>query len=609
MTLKEFRERVNLKIYNAKPKVLGTLTILNVLFSSAAIGTLVYYYGFDISIYEEKVCFTILETSFAFYILRYLTKLFFDFHPPTYIRSNWFETIIIGLLLVEGIAYNLFGSMIIEPIFTSMGFNDFGAFSMVFVQLFVFLILMQKVIKQRNFRPWMKIHPALLFIISIALMTLIGGLLLMLPEMTRLKGGMGFIDSIFVSMSSVSTTGLSTVDVSHALTFKGQMIVLILIKIGGLNTIAFGALMLVVAKFGVGIKYHELMEDFVNSDSMLNAKNMLVKIILWASTIELIGIILLFIGFGSDGVFADTGNRFYQAAFHGISGFNNAGLSILPGGYMHPDVINNTFAHTVTMILIFFGGFGMIYLFDLFEIKRLRERMKTPWKTIEFGTKISLYFTLGLLFAGALIFIIFEWSKSLSGENMFDRVSISLFQSMTTRNAGFNVVDTATLTTPVMISFLFLMFIGASSGSAGGGIRTSTFAIMWAAVISTIRGKAHTELYKKTISNDLVLKAYAVFLFFIVGNIIGPFALAITEADLLASGKYDFMDLVFEHVSAASTVGLSTGITSELSSAGKIILIIAMFIGRVGTLTLAYLVGKKVISKNYKYPNGHTMVG
>jgi len=609
MNLKEFREKVNLKIYNAKPKVLGTLTILNVIVSSAAIGTLIYYYGFHITPVEAKICFTILELSFAFYILRFLTKLFFDFHPPTFIRSNWFETIIICLLLVEGIAYNLFGSMIIEPIFESIGFKDFGDFSMVFVQLFVFLILIQKVIKQRNFRPWMKIHPGWLFTISIALMTLIGGLLLMLPEMTRIDGGLGFIDSIFLSMSSVSVTGLSTVDVAHTLTFKGQMIVMILIKLGGLNTIAFGALMLVIAKFGVGIKYHEVIEDFVNSDSILNAKNMLAKIVIWATAIEVIGIILLFIGFGSDGVFADNGNRVFQSVFHAISGFNNAGLSTLHGGYMHPDVINNTFVHTVTMILVFFGGFGMIYVFDLFEIRRLRERMKTPWKTIEFGTKISLYFTLALLFGGAIVFLIFEWGNTISGKSTFDSIATALFQSMTTRNAGFNVVDTALLSTPVLITFLFLMFIGASSGSAGGGIRTSTFAIMWASVVSTIRGKAHTELYKRTISNDLVLKAYAIFIFFIVGNILGPFALAITEADLLASGKYDFMDLVFEHVSAASTVGLSTGITPELSSAGKIILMIAMFIGRVGTLTLAYLVGKKVISKNYKYPNGHTMVG
>ena len=251
----------------------------------------------------------------------------------------------------------------------------------------------------------------------------------------------------------------------------------------------------------------------------------------------------------------------------------------------------------------------MIYLFDLFELKRMRERMRTPWKTINFGTKISLYFTVGLLAFGTIIFLIFEWNTSLADKDAFGTLMTAMFESMTTRNAGFGVVETGELAMPVMIVFLFLMFIGASSGSAGGGIRTSTFAIMWASLISTIRGKSNTELFKRTIANDVVLKAYAIFLFFIVGNIIGPFILSISEADLLALGEYDFMDLVFEHVSAASTVGLSTGLTSELSVTGKIVLVVAMFIGRVGTLTLAYLVGKKVISKNYKYPNGHTMVG
>jgi Trk-type K+ transport system membrane component len=359
----------------------------------------------------------------------------------------------------------------------------------------------------------------------------------------------------------------------------------------------------------VGIKYHEVIEDFVNRDSILKARSMLAKIVLWATTIEIIGIVLLFIGFGSEGYFSDTGARFFQSVFHGVSGFNNAGLSTLNGGLMHPDVINNTFVHTVIFVLFFLGGFGMIYVFDLFEIKRLRERMRKPWKTIEFGTKISLYFTLGLLAVGAMVFLIFEWDKSLEGKNPLSSVMTALFESMTTRNAGFNIVDTAAISMPVMIVFLFLMFIGASSGSAGGGIRTSTFAIMWASLISTIKGKKHTELFKRTIANDVVLKAYAIFLFFVVGNIIGPFVLAISEADLLATGQFDFMDLVFEHVSAASTVGLSTGITPELSVVGKYVLIIAMFIGRVGTLTLAYLVGKKVLSKNYKYPNGHTMVG
>lgn len=609
MALREFREKINLKIYDSKPTVLKILSGSNVVVSFTAIAVLIYYYGFELSTETRDFCFAIIEISFGFYIFRFLLKLFYDFHPPTFLRQNWFEAIIIFLLLIEGISYNLFNSMIIEPLFLSIGFKDFGDFSMVFVQMFVFVILLNNVLKDRKFKPWLKIHPGWLFTISIALMTLVGSLLLMLPEMSNIEGGMNFIDSLFLSMSSVSVTGLSTIDISSALTFKGQVIVLVLIKLGGLNTIAFGALMLIVAKFGVGIKYHEVIEDFVNKDSILNAKSMLTKIVVWATAFEIIGIVLLFIGFGNQGIFSDQGERMFQALFHGVSGFNNAGLSILEGGMMHPDIIHNQFVHSVIMILFFFGGFGMIYVFDLLEFKKLRERIKTPWKTIEFGTKISLFFTLGLLLFGAVVFIIFEWDNTLKDQSGLSSVLIAFFESMTTRNAGFNVVDTASLTMPVMIIFLFLMFIGASSGSAGGGIRTSTFAIMWASLISTIKGKPHTELFKRTISNDLVLKAYAIFLFFVIGNVIGPFTLAITEADLLASGKFDFMDLVFEHVSAASTVGLSTGITSELSVSGKTVLVIAMFIGRVGTLTLAYLVGKKVISKNYKYPSAHTMVG
>lgn len=610
MTIRDLRERMNLFIYDSKRKVLGALSFLNVLVSLTALGVLVYIYGFPQTEESKEACFSLIEASFAFYIVRFLLKLFYDFNPLKFIRQNWFESLIMLLLIFEGFNYNFMGGMVLDKVFVSIGFNEFGALSAIFVQLFIFIIILNNLFKERNFKPWMKIHPGWLFTISILAMTIVGGLLLMLPEMSRVEGGLPAMDSMFLSMSSVSVTGLSTIDISETLTFKGQMVVLVLIKLGGLNTIAFGALMLVVAKFGVGIKYHELIEDFVNRDSILKAKSMLAKIVLWATAFEVIGIVLLFIGFGSQGAeFSDTGSRLFHSVFHGVSGFNNAGLSTLPGGLMHEHVVHNTFVHTIILILFFLGGFGMIYVFDIFEVKRLRERMRQPWKTIEFGTKISLYFTLGLLLLGALVFIIFEWNNTLKDQGTVSSVVTSLFQSMTTRNAGFSVVGTNELSTPVIIVFLFLMFIGASSGSAGGGIRTSTFAIMWAAVISTIKGKKHTELFKRTISNELVMKAFAVFLFFVVGNIIGPFVLAISEADLLASGKYDFMDLVFEHVSAASTVGLSRGITPELSGVGKFVLIIAMFIGRVGTLTLAYLVGKAVISKNYKYPNGHTMVG
>ncbi|MDG1346464.1 MAG: potassium transporter TrkG [Crocinitomicaceae bacterium] len=607
MNIREFREKVNLTIYNSKTKVLATLNILYVLVSLFSIGVLVYYYGFPLTDQESVFAFKLLQYSFAFYIIRFLVKIVYQFDVPEFLRSNWFEASALGLLIIEGVYYNITGSFLIEPIFTGMGFTRFADFSMIFVQLFIFILMMTNLVKQRNFKPWAKAHPGWLFTFSIAFMTIIGAGFLMLPEMS--VNGVGFIDALFTSMSSVSVTGLTTFDISQELTLKGQVVVMILMKLGGLNTIAFGALMLVVAKFGVGIKYHSMIEDFVNKDSILKANSMLAKIVLWATAIEVIGIILLYLGFGDKGIFADESVRIFHSVFHGISGFNNAGLSSLQGGMMHPDVLHNTYVHTVVMILFFLGGFGMIYVFDLFEIKRLRERMKTPWKTIGFGTKISLYFTLGLLLFGAIIFFIFEYNNTLTHKSFYSDFISSLFMSMTTRNAGFNVVDTAALSTPVLIIFLFLMFVGASSGSAGGGIRTSTFAVIWASVSSTIRGKKNTELFKRTIDNEMVLKAYAIMMFFVAGNIIGPFVMSISEADLLATGKYDFMDLVFEHVSAASTVGLSTGMTPELSPVGKIVLVTAMFIGRVGTLTLAYLIGKRVISRNYKYPTGHTMLG
>lgn len=609
MSFAKFRERLNLKLFESKKRTLSIFRILNILVSLTAIGSIIYYYGYPQTKESEIVFFSIIQVSFAFYVLKFAVKLLYDFHPLKYIKKHWLESATVLFLIAEGINYLFFDDLIIANLFSRFGFDSFQGVSTFFVQFYFLFLLFLEVRRNSSLLPKFKLHPALLFVGSIASLTLIGAWLLTMPEMSNIEGGMCFVDALFMGMSSTSVTGLATVDLAQMVTFKGQVVVMILIKLGGLNTIAFGALLLLVAKFGVGIKHHEVIEDFVNKDSISNTKSMFSKIIIWSTSIELVGIVMLYITFGNKGLFANNGDRLFQSIFHGLSGFNNAGLSILPGGMMNPLVADNYIVHLIILILFFLGGFGMIYLFDLFGIRQLRERMSKPWKTINFGTKISLYTTLILLFLGAIVFFIFEKDNTMKDGDVITNVITSFYQSMTSRNAGFNIVDTAALSMPVLISFLFLMFIGASSGSAGGGIRTSTFAIMWASVVSTIKGKKNTELFKRTISNDLVLKSYAIMLFFVVGNVVGPFVLAISEADLLASGRFTFMDLVFEHVSAASTVGLSTGITSELSSFGKYVLILAMFIGRVGTLTMAYLFGKEVISTKYKYPSGHTMVG
>lgn len=607
--LRDFRERVNLKLYNSKDDVLKVFSWMHIFVAISMICVLIYFYGFPQSAESKETLLSIIEYSFGFYILRFLVKFTYDFNPIKFFKDNWFESILILLLIAEGISYNISGHLLISQFFVWLGFKGFSDFSNVFIQLFFIVYIILEIFKKKDFKMWFKIHPGLLFTISIFAIVVVGTGFLLLPEMSVVKGSLPFTDAFFMSMSSTSVTGLATIDISSALTFKGQVVVLALIQIGALNTIAFVAIYLLIAKFGIGLKQHDILEDFMNKDSFIDAEKMFFKIVKWTLVIELIGFIIIYMLFEPVGIFADPGERFFQSLFHSISGFNNAGLSILPDGMMNAQIIGNVLFQIVILILFFLGGLGMIHLFDLFEIKKLRERMKYPWKGLNFGTKITVYFTLALLFLGALVFFVFEHDKTLEGQSTFEMVVASLFESMTTRSAGFNVVETSSLSLPVLIFFLFLMFVGAGSGSSGGGIRVSTFAVMISSVISTIKRKPHTELFKRTISNELVLKAYSIFVFFVVGNLIGIFLLSISEYDLLESGKFTLMDIVFEHVSASATVGLSTGITPELSTFGKYVLLIAMFIGRVGTLTLAYLFGKQVISRNYKYPSGHTMIG
>ena len=196
----------------------------------------------------------------------------------------------------------------------------------------------------------------------------------------------------------------------------------------------------------------------------------------------------------------------------------------------------------------------------------------------------------------------------MEGMSTFGKVTTSVFQSVT-RTSGFNTVDIGSVGMPMLFLLMVLMFIGASSSSTGGGIKTSTLAIVMADVWRTVRGSDHVQIFQRTINSVLRSRAYSVLLFFLVGNMVGVFALTLSEQALMADGTWGFFDLAFEHVSAMGTVGLSTGLTPLLSSWGKVILAVAMFVGRVGTLTVAFAVGSKTVQTHFKYPEGHTMVG
>ena len=611
MSFRSFREKANIKLYNSKAVVLSTLKVFNLIVSVGAVGTLLYYHGFPQNQYSKMVVNQIIQGSFGFYILSFITRYVYDFEPLKFFKRYWFEGVIMLLLLVEGISYNFFGTLLLETLFKNMGWSNFTNYSIIFVQLYFLIIVFVEVSRSTGIKllPNFKLHPATIFIISFILIILFGTGLLMLPEMTKPNGSMNFLDAFFTSTSATCVTGLIVEDTPTFFSFKGQIVILILIKLGGLNIIAFGSFIALASKFGLGVKQHDVLEDFVNRDSVLSARGMLGKVIIWSVMIEIVGALIMFFSWAPDiPQLENTGDKIFSSLFHSVSAFNNAGLSLFTDGLYNESVRDNYLVHLNVTALVFVGALGFMAIFDIFEIKKLRERIRKPWKTIQFSTKIALYFSIILVVVGTVFYFFLERDNTLEDQNTIGAMITSLFQSVT-RTSGFNTVDIGSIGVPMLILMLFLMFVGSSSSSTGGGIKTSTFAILWASLVATIRGKKEPELFKRSISNDLVFKAFSVFMFFVAGNLICIFLLSITEHEILAQEGRTVLDLMFEEVSAFGTVGLSTGITADLSEAGKVIIIVSMFVGRVGTLTIGYLFGKSLISKNYKYPYGHTMVG
>jgi Trk-type K+ transport system membrane component len=292
-----------------------------------------------------------------------------------------------------------------------------------------------------------------------------------------------------------------------------------------------------------------------------------------------------------------------------MSAFNNAGISLFTDGLYNEAVRYNYLVHWVVAIQIFLGALGILAIFDLFQPEKLRLRLKYPWKQIDFSTKIALYVSLWLVAIGAVFIYFTERNGTLVGHSLFGQITGAVFQSITPRTAGYNTVNYAALSVPTVMMMIALMYIGASSTSTGGGIKTSSLAIIWADVRAVMTGQERAVLWKRTIGASLKSSAYSIAIIYVVMNFIGTILLSFTEWQVLSMPQFDLTDLVFEQVSAFSTVGLSLGITGLLSEAGKYILVGSMFVGRVGTFTIAFALAGKFAQQKFKYPEAETIVG
>ena len=313
--------------------------------------------------------------------------------------------------------------------------------------------------------------------------------------------------------------------------------------------------------------------------------------------------LLLYFTWNPEIKFPYVEDQFFYSLFHSISAFNNAGFSLFSEGLSGHLLEHSHSMHLVLAGLIFFGAVGFPVIEDLFNIERIKKTIKTPWLGLKLSTRISFHTSLLLIAFGALMFYFLEQQNTLNGMSFEGQLVTSLFQSITARTAGFNTVDFSMIGTPMLIIFIFLMFIGASPGSTGGGIKTSTFTLIIFSAINTIRGQKRIEIGNRTISPELLHKAFSIFLFAASSIFLAIFILSISD------GEKGLMPIAFEAVSAFSTVGLSTGITADLTFVGKVVIMACMFIGRIGTLTLAFALSSKMKSHNYQYPKAHLTVG
>lgn len=454
------------------------------------------------------------------------------------------------------------------------------------------------------------LNPARLFVLSFLGLILIGTILLLLPISTT--GSISLIDALFTTTSAVCVTGLVALDTSKDFTLFGQTVIMIMIQAGGLGILTFASYFSYFFKGGSSYEDQLTIGNISNIEKIDEIFKTLKRILIITVGIEAVGAFFIFTSLNS-ALIPGLGDRIYFSVFHSISAFCNAGFSTLPHGIMENGYVDN-YGFQLSLIFLFvLGGLGFPIVINLLKyLKHLIRRtflqifnhkkdVYKPW-VMKLGSKINLVTTISLIVIGTILIFINEYNNILASHQGIGKFVTALFTATTPRTAGFNSIDFNQLHLSSLIIIIILMWIGASPASTGGGIKTSTFAIAVLNFISLAKGRKNIEVYSREVSETSIRRAFAVMTLSIVVLAIGSILISYFDEGLR------LLDIIFESVSAYSTVGLSLGITPELSSASKLVLIILMFIGRVTTLTLLIAFFKQVRMSNYTYPSEEILI-
>jgi len=438
--------------------------------------------------------------------------------------------------------------------------------------------------------------PAQWVLVSFSGVILIGALILILPMSSQTGKSISFVDALFMSASATCVTGLATKSIATDFSTLGQIVILVLIQIGGLSIMTLYASMTVLLGQSLGMKNRLLMLDLLNVSSLEELFEMIIDIVRYTFFIELWGGVILTIGFNLSGL--EFGKSLYYGFYHSISAFCNAGFSLFNDSleqYATNPIINFTI-----MALIIMGGIGFIV------IKELNFMLKTKfsWHRLSFHSKIVII-TSGVLITGGALFIFFvEFLHGIDQYTLWEKIQISLFQSVTLRTAGFNSISLNSLFPFTVYVMTLFMFIGGSPGSTAGGIKTTTLAILVQTIITTVKGESNVKMLNRRIPQELVIRTIALTFISIL------FACTLIPVLMAVEPNQEFLPLLFESISALGTVGLSLGITPYLTVGGKLVITLLMFLGRIGPLTLVLAIGEqKDQMGKIDYPNGRIMIG
>lgn len=450
--------------------------------------------------------------------------------------------------------------------------------------------------RRKNLLP-----PPLVPVAGFAAIIFVGSLALrILP--TRAGGRIPFIDALFMATSATCVTGLSLYDIGSQFTPWAQGILLVLIQVGGLGIMLLSTVLLMVLGQRVSLQSRFLLQDTYTYGRSVQLWTFIVHVVLYTAAIEATGAALLF------GAFLDRmppGQAFFHAVFHSVSAFCNAGFSLFPNSLMGYQ--NSPLVILVMAGLIILGGIGFLVLHETVRAAR----SPRPWKRLSLHSKLSVSTTVFLILSGTVFFLAMEWTAALADLSPGGKILASFFQSVTTRTAGFNSLDFARMKDLTLLGTILLMFVGACPGSTGGGVKTTTVAVLAALSRARLKGSPCVHAFRRSIPDESLRRAFSVFVLSAVVVVMGTGCLLGSELGHLGAeeSRGRFLEILFEATSAFGTVGLSLGATPTLSFWGKITVIGLMFIGRLGPLVLAMAIQPAKKTSRYEYAEEPVMIG